>query len=86
MAPLSMLIGMLTILPVTVFAALTPGPPFVRLDKNDAVRILPPQPTPSHRPLTLTLDGHRRRPASRPLPSRMSSPFLPSHPNPPPQQ
>ena len=37
MAPLSMLIGMLTILPVTVFAALTPGPPFVRLDKNDAV-------------------------------------------------
>ena len=48
MAPLSMLlIGMLTILPVTVFAALTPGPPFVRLDKNDAVRILPPQLTPS---------------------------------------
>ena len=80
MAPLSMLIGMLTILPVTVFAALTPGPPFVRLDKNDAVRILPPQPTSSHHPLTLTPDGHRRRPPSRPLPSRMSSflpPFLP---------
>ncbi|KAI4102548.1 MAG: hypothetical protein LQ339_004565 [Xanthoria mediterranea] len=31
---------MLTILPVTVFAALTPGPPFVRLDKNDAMVIV----------------------------------------------
>ncbi|CAO1598283.1 hypothetical protein XANCAGTX0491_002053 [Xanthoria calcicola] len=35
-----LLIGMLTILPVTVFAALTPGPPFVRLDKNDAMVIV----------------------------------------------
>ena len=38
MAPLNMLVGLFAILSAAVMAAMQPGPPFVRLNKDDAVR------------------------------------------------
>ncbi|KAL8883238.1 MAG: hypothetical protein Q9192_007328 [Flavoplaca navasiana] len=40
MAPLNMLVGLLAILPAAVMAAMQPGPPFVRLNKDDAMVIV----------------------------------------------
>ncbi|KAI4232942.1 MAG: hypothetical protein L6R40_007264 [Gallowayella cf. fulva] len=40
MAPLSMLLTGLLVLTSTVFAALQPGPPFIRLDKSDAMVVV----------------------------------------------
>lgn len=52
-------------------AALTPGPEFIRLNKNDSVRFLPLIPTLRFSPpLTTFADGNRSRFASRPLQRR----------------
>ncbi|KAL8876572.1 MAG: hypothetical protein Q9198_005259 [Flavoplaca austrocitrina] len=40
MAPLNMLVGLFAILPAAVMAAMQPGPPFVRLNKDDAMVIV----------------------------------------------
>ncbi|KAL8994319.1 MAG: hypothetical protein Q9169_005667 [Polycauliona sp. 2 TL-2023] len=40
MAPISMLVGLLAILPATIFATMQPGPPFIRLNKDDAMVIV----------------------------------------------
>ncbi|KAL8838566.1 MAG: hypothetical protein Q9176_004963 [Flavoplaca citrina] len=40
MAPLNMLVGLFAILPAAVMATMQPGPPFVRLNKDDAMVIV----------------------------------------------
>ncbi|KAL8669623.1 MAG: hypothetical protein Q9168_005798 [Polycauliona sp. 1 TL-2023] len=40
MAPMTILVGLFAILPATIFAALQPGPPFTRLNKDDAMVIV----------------------------------------------